>query len=160
MSSSASNQFSSQVVTGPDNLDMTTEMGLDSNNAEVELRFRIVNKLKSGKPGSKLKFTINCYHTSYCISWSMSIYFMLSISLFVLISYPMSMLSWFLIFSEVNGIWILLFISLRLSSWLCTFCTSFSKIRICSMNVQYASNKPTGTLSHARNVTAGSTLNA
>jgi hypothetical protein len=31
---------------------MTTEMGLDSNNAEVELRYRIVNKLKSGKPGS------------------------------------------------------------------------------------------------------------
>jgi hypothetical protein len=42
-----------------DNLDMTTEMGLDSNNAEVELRYRIVNKLKSGKPGSQLKFTIN-----------------------------------------------------------------------------------------------------
>ena len=34
---------------------MTTEMGLDSNNAEVELRYRIVNKLKSGKPGSQLK---------------------------------------------------------------------------------------------------------
>ena len=50
-----------------DNLDMTTEMGLDSNNAEVELRFRIVNKLKSGKPGSQLKFTINCYHTSTSI---------------------------------------------------------------------------------------------
>ena len=47
-----------------DNLDMTTERGLDSNNAKVELRFRIVNKLKSGKPGSQLKFTINCYHTS------------------------------------------------------------------------------------------------
>lgn len=47
-----------------DNLDMTTERGLDSNNAEVELRFRIVNKLKSGKPGSQLKCTINCYHTS------------------------------------------------------------------------------------------------
>lgn len=46
---------------------MTTEMGLDSNNAEVELRYRIVNKLKSGKPGSQLKFTINCYHTSTSI---------------------------------------------------------------------------------------------
>ena len=43
---------------------MTTERCLDSNNAEVELRFRIVNKLKSGKPGSQLKCTINCYHTS------------------------------------------------------------------------------------------------
>jgi hypothetical protein len=50
-----------------DNLDMTTERCLDSNNAEVELRFRIVNKLKSGKPGSQLKFTINCYHTSTSI---------------------------------------------------------------------------------------------
>ena len=50
-----------------DNLDMTTERCLDSNNAEVELRFRIVNKLKSGKPGTQLKFTINCYHTSTSI---------------------------------------------------------------------------------------------
>ena len=43
---------------------MTTERCLDSNNAEVELRFRIVNKLKSGKSGRQLKSTINCYHAS------------------------------------------------------------------------------------------------
>jgi hypothetical protein len=41
--------------------------GIDLNIAEVDLRFRVLIQLKTGKADSKLKFTINCYHTSTSI---------------------------------------------------------------------------------------------
>ena len=48
-------------------LAITIHRGLDLNIAEVDTRFRVLNQLKTGKPGNKLKFTINCYHTSTSI---------------------------------------------------------------------------------------------
>jgi hypothetical protein len=46
------------------NLAIVVEKGTDKKNVEVERKYRLVSKLKNGKAGSQVKFTINCYHTS------------------------------------------------------------------------------------------------
>lgn len=53
-----------QNYTDEEGLTFSTEKGLDKGGSEVEIRFRVLNQLKSGKTGSQVKFTINCYHTS------------------------------------------------------------------------------------------------
>ena len=46
------------------NLAIVVEKGTDKKNVKVERKYRLVSKLKNGKAGSQVKFTINCYHTS------------------------------------------------------------------------------------------------